>query len=38
LDDHQRDSALVYYRLAYRLYGNPDYLKAIHQLEDTIHP
>ena len=38
LDQHNRDSALVLYRLAYGLDPNPGYLKTIRRLGDTIQP
>lgn len=38
LDDRNRDSARVLYRLAYSLDRNPRYLKTIRQLGDTIQP
>jgi serine/threonine-protein kinase len=38
LDEHNRDSARILYRLAYRLDRNPNYLNFIRQLGDTIQP
>jgi serine/threonine protein kinase len=38
LDEKNRDSARILYRLAYSLDRNPSYLKFIRQLGDTIQP